>query len=154
MMLTHRNFKLSMKCIFAFFVHLMTYHREISTPVGSLLHLRELTLRDCPTVRIDISPLEKTLVNLEKLTILQFVIGDLFALRGHDISPLSGFDRLASRRPVSVERGRTLAEVSIDQRSVPGLSALTSSTLTTLHIQNSYARADSVDLTPLRGCDI
>ena len=119
-------------------------------PVGSLLHLRELTLMGLPNRPIDISPL-KTLVNLEKLTILQFVIGDLFALRG--MTSLRYLDLTGS--PVAdlspLNEVRTLAEVSIDQRSVPGLSALTSSTLTTLHIQNSYARADSVDLTPLAG---
>lgn len=118
--------------------------------VGSLVQLKELTLEQRPNRMLDIAPLN-TLVNLQRLTIVQFPIQDIGPLRsmkslatlnltGSVVANLSPLSDLPALR-----------ELTIDQRMVPGIATIAGSHLTTLHITHTDGDAVPIDLTPLSG---
>jgi len=117
-------------------------------PVGSLVQLRELKMLQLPNRFLDIRPLEK-LVNLQKLTIIQFLVQDLSALRG--MTSLRYLDLTAT--PVSdvspLRDVQTLEELRIDQRSAPGLTTLASGHLKRLHIIHADGIPDPIELSPV-----
>jgi Leucine-rich repeat (LRR) protein len=118
--------------------------------VGSLVQLKELTLEQRPNRMLDITPLS-TLVNLQRLTIVQFPIQGLSALRSMNSLSTLNLTGSVVADLAPLHDLTTLRELTIDQRMVPGLAALTGGNLKTLHVTHSDGIADPIDLTPIAG---
>lgn len=116
--------------------------------VGTLHQLRELTLQQRPNRALDIEPL-RALVNLHKLSMVQFLIQSLAPLRG--MPSLAVLSLTGSIIPdlSPVADLHALAELTIDQRMVPALSQLSGSHLKLLQVNHTDGVSDPIDLTPV-----
>lgn len=121
--------------------------------VARLTQLRDLVLSDLHYRPVDIDPL-KTLVNLRHLTLMQLTVRDLSAvgfMRSLESLNLTGTP-VADLAPLRALGN--LSELSIDQRSLAGLSQLEGRHINKLSVVHSEGNANVIDLTAVSHLDI
>jgi hypothetical protein len=116
--------------------------------VGSLTQLRELVLQQPRDRSPDLSPLG-ALTNLERFSVYGFAFSEIPALR--TMKSLKYLD-LTDTPIANLSMLRELPnfnELVIDQRSIPALRRLASSSIRTLEIKHAYGMKEPIDLSPL-----
>ena len=117
-------------------------------PVGGLIQLRELILQQPHETSPDLAPLG-ALVNLDKLVISGFSFQEVSVLT--TMTSLTHLDLSAT--PVNDLSGlRNLSkfnELTIEQESIPALSALANSPLKILHVRHTDGVKEPIDLAPI-----